>query len=135
MLNFQMIKKRHRNISDFSKVKYFRGKIRSKTWQEGSLPPEDAIARHSEDFITVTCQSHLPRNMQIYLLISRHLLSFQCWVGSSTLGSLHQTPVSFFYRKATNRKSECTVLQDLIRSYMGMQEQKLTVHHHSFEKH
>lgn len=99
MLNFQMIKKRHRNISDFSKVKYFRGKIRSKTWQEGSFLPEDAIARHSEDFITVTCQSHLPRNMQISLLISRHLLSFQCWVGSSTLGSLHQTPVSFFIEK------------------------------------
>lgn len=124
-----MIKKRHRDISEFSKVKYFRDRIKSQTWLEESSSPQDTIPSHSKDFITITCQPYFPRNMLVsHWLVDKYLLSFQGRVGSSTLGSLHislhQTLVCL-YRKATNRKSECTMLQNLIRGHcMRMQEQK-----------
>lgn len=132
MPNFQIIKKkkkkRQRVISVFSKEKYVRVRMRSNTQLEESCSPQDTIPSHSEDFITITCQPHFSRNMQISPLISGRVSTFLLgWGGSSTLGSLHislhQTPVPL-YRKATNRKSECTMLRNLSRGYlMGMWEQ------------
>lgn len=97
-------KKRHRYISDFSKVKYFRGRMWSKTWLEGSFPPQDGIASHSEDFVAVTCQPPFLETCRFpHWWVDEYPLSFWGWMRSSTLGSLytslHQTPVTFFIEK------------------------------------
>lgn len=94
--------RKHRDVSGFSKVKYFRGRMRSSTCLEESSPP-DATTSHS-DFLTVPCCSPFPGNRQVSLRISRQTSTFlRRWREEFRFGfALHITPpnpVSFFIEK------------------------------------